>query len=73
MSVARAQAVEADVELNRISLEEDVLCEQVTSEKTIGGDQYNIINIGMQEASIWGAAGWIELVKLGAQYDVGDL
>ncbi|WP_293447231.1 sugar ABC transporter substrate-binding protein, partial [Planktotalea sp.] len=72
--VAEAYTEETGVKLNWVSLEEGVLREQVTSDTATGGGQYDIINIGMQEAPIWGAAGWIEpLNKFGADYDVDDM
>ena len=61
------------VKLNWVSLEEGVLREQVTSDTATSGGQYDIINIGMQEAPIWGAAGWIEPLNFGARYDVDDM
>ena len=72
-TVAEAYTEETGVILNWVSLEEGVLREQVTSDTATGGGQYDIINIGMQEAPIWGAAGWIEPLELGDDYDVGDL
>ncbi|AKS45763.1 sorbitol/mannitol transport system substrate-binding protein [Octadecabacter temperatus] len=72
-TVAEAYTAETGVELNWVSLEEGVLREQVTSDTATGGGQYDIINIGMQEAPIWGAAGWIEPLELSDDYDVGDL
>lgn len=71
--VAEAYTKETGVELKWVSLEEGVLREQVTSDTATGGGQYDIINIGMQEAPIWGAAGWIEELKFGAEYDVNDI
>ena len=62
--VAEAYTAETGVNLNWVSLEEGVLREQVTSDTATGGGQYDIINIGMQEAPIWGAAGWIEALEL---------
>ena len=59
-TVAEAYTEATGVTLNWVSLEEGVLREQVTSDTATGGGQYDIINIGMQEAPIWGAAGWIE-------------
>ncbi|MEM6619942.1 MAG: extracellular solute-binding protein, partial [Pseudomonadota bacterium] len=56
--VAEAYTEETGVKLNWVSLEEGVLREQVTSDTATGGGQYDVINIGMQEAPIWGAAGW---------------
>jgi len=71
--VAEAYTEETGVKLNWVSLEEGVLREQVTSDTATGGGQYDIINIGMQEAPIWGAAGWIEPLEFSADYDVGDI
>ncbi len=71
--VAEAYTEETGVKLNWVSLEEGVLREQVTSDTATGGGQYDIINIGMQEAPIWGAAGWIEPLEFGADYDVEDI
>ena len=71
--VAEAYTEETGVQLNWVSLEEGVLREQVTSDTATGGGQYDIINIGMQEAPIWGAAGWIEPLNFGADYDVEDI
>ncbi|MCG3268522.1 sugar ABC transporter substrate-binding protein [Yoonia sp. I 8.24] len=72
-TVAEAYTAETGVTLNWVSLEEGVLREQVTSDTATGGGQYDIINIGMQEAPIWGAAGWIEPLEFGADYDVDDM
>ena len=71
--VAEAYTADTGVTLNWVSLEEGVLREQVTSDTATGGGQYDIINIGMQEAPIWGAAGWIEPLEFGAEYDVDDM
>ena len=71
--VAEAYTEETGVELNWVSLEEGVLREQVTSDTATGGGQYDIINIGMQEAPIWGAAGWIEPLEFSDEYDVDDM
>ncbi len=71
--VAEAYTKKTGVKLNWVSLEEGVLREQVTSDTATGGGQYDIINIGMQEAPIWGKAGWIEPLNFGASYDVDDI
>lgn len=71
--VAEAYTKATGVKLKWVSLEEGVLREQVTSDTATGGGQYDVINIGMQEAPIWGAAGWIEPLKFGADYDIDDL
>ncbi|MEO1138427.1 MAG: sugar ABC transporter substrate-binding protein [Pseudomonadota bacterium] len=72
-SVAKAYTEETGVALTWVSLEEGVLREQVTSDTATGGGQYDVINIGMQEAPIWGAAGWIEPLEFGASYDIDDM
>ncbi|MEM6896958.1 MAG: extracellular solute-binding protein, partial [Pseudomonadota bacterium] len=72
-TVAEAYTEETGVQLNWVSLEEGVLREQVTSDTATGGGQYDVINIGMQEAPIWGAAGWIEALEFDAAYDVDDM
>nr|WP_321459813.1 sugar ABC transporter substrate-binding protein [uncultured Cohaesibacter sp.] len=71
--VAQAYTEKTGVKLNWVSLEEGVLREQVTSDTATGGGQYDIINIGMQEAPIWGEAGWIEPLNFGADYDLDDM
>ena len=71
--VAEAYTEETGVTLNWVALEEGVLREQVTSDTATGGGQYDIINIGMQEAPIWGQAGWIEPLEFGAEYDIDDM
>ena len=71
--VAEAYTKKTGVKLNWVSLEEGVLREQVTSDTATGGGQYDIINIGMQEAPIWGEAGWIEPLNFGASYDLDDM
>jgi sorbitol/mannitol transport system substrate-binding protein len=71
--VAEAYTEETGVELSWVSLEEGVLREQVTSDTATGGGQYDVINIGMQEAPIWGAAGWIEPLEFGEGYDLDDM
>jgi sorbitol/mannitol transport system substrate-binding protein len=71
--VAEAYTEKTGVKLNWVSLEEGVLREQVTSDTATGGGQYDIINIGMQEAPIWGKAGWIEPLEFGEAYDLADM
>jgi len=61
------------INMQKVAEEEGVLREQVTSDTATGGGQYDIINIGMQEAPIWGAAGWIEPLEFGPDYDVEDI
>lgn len=71
--VAEAYTAETGVKLNWVALEEGVLREQVSSDSATGGGQYDVINIGMQEAPIWGQAGWIEPLEFSAEYDIDDM
>lgn len=71
--VAEAYTAETGVALEWVALEEGVLREQVTSDTATGGGQYDVINIGMQEAPIWGQAGWIMPLEFGADYDIDDM
>jgi sorbitol/mannitol transport system substrate-binding protein len=72
-TVAEAYTAETGVQLEWVALEEGVLREQVTSDTATGGGQYDVINIGMQEAPIWGQAGWIEALNFGDDYDIDDM
>jgi sorbitol/mannitol transport system substrate-binding protein len=71
--VAEAYTAQTGVQLRWVALEEGVLREQVSSDTATGGGQYDVINIGMQEAPIWGQAGWIEPLNFGAAYDIDDM
>ena len=71
--VAETYTAYTGTKLNWVLLEEGVLREQVTSDVATGGGEYDIISIGMQEAPIWGAAGWIEPLDFGDAYDIDDL
>ena len=71
--VAEGYTEATGTKLNWVALEEGVLREQVTSDTATGGGQYDIINIGMQEAPIWGAAGWVEPLSFSDSYDVEDI
>ncbi len=57
-----------------VTLEENVLRQRVTTDITTKGGQFDIMTIGMYEAPIWGANGWlVPLDDLSAEYDVGDI
>jgi sorbitol/mannitol transport system substrate-binding protein len=62
------------IELNWVTLEENVLRERVTTDIATKGGQYDIMTIGTYEAPIWAKQGWlVSLDNLGADYDVDDL
>lgn len=62
------------IELEWVTLEENVLRQRVTTDIATKGGQYDIMTIGTYEVPIWGKKGWlVPLDKLGADYDVDDL
>lgn len=57
-----------------VTLEENVLRQRVTTDITTNGGQFDIMTIGMYEAPIWGANGWlVPLDDLSEEYDVDDI
>ena len=56
-----------------VTLEEGVLRQRVTTDISTEGGQFDIMTIGMYEAPIWGAKGWLEELKFDASYDTADL
>ena len=61
------------VKVNWVTLEEGTLRQRVTTDITTKGGQFDVMTIGMYEAPIWGARGWLEELDFGADYDVDDL
>ncbi|MDQ2705614.1 MAG: sugar ABC transporter substrate-binding protein [Pseudomonadota bacterium] len=62
------------IELNWVTLEENVLRERVTTDIATKGGQYDIVTIGNYEVPIWAKQGWLlELTQLGDNFDVDDL
>ncbi|MGB2221311.1 sugar ABC transporter substrate-binding protein [Neptunomonas sp.] len=63
-----------DIKLEWVVLEENVLRQRLTTDIATGGGQFDVMTIGMYEAPIWGAKGWLEPVgELPAEYDVDDI
>ena len=63
-----------DIELDWVTLEENVLRERVTTDIATKGGQYDIMTIGTYEVPIWSKQGWlVPLDNLGADYDADDL
>ena len=63
-----------DIQLEWVTLEENVLRERVTTDIATKGGQYDIVTIGNYEVPIWAKQGWLlPLDNLGADYDVDDL
>ena len=62
------------IELQWVTLEENVLRERVTTDIATKGGQYDVMTIGTYEVPIWAKQNWLlPLDKLGANYDVNDL
>ena len=63
-----------DIQVEWVTLEENVLRERVTTDIATNGGQYDIMTIGNYEVPIWAKQGWLlPLEKLGDKYDVNDL
>jgi sorbitol/mannitol transport system substrate-binding protein len=63
-----------DIQLEWVTLEENVLRERVTTDIATKGGQYDIMTIGTYEVPIWAKQNWlVALDGLGADYDVDDL
>jgi sorbitol/mannitol transport system substrate-binding protein len=63
-----------DIELEWVTLEENVLRQRVTTDIATRGGQYDVMTIGTYEVPIWARLGWLaQLENLGADYDVDDL
>jgi sorbitol/mannitol transport system substrate-binding protein len=63
-----------DIQLEWVTLEENVLRERVTTDIATKGGQYDVMTIGTYEVPIWAKQGWLlPLEKLGDTYDVDDI
>lgn len=62
------------IDLQWVTLEENVLRQKVTTDIATKGGQYDVLTIGTYEVPIWAKQGWLlPLDNLGADYDVNDL
>ncbi|RME15983.1 MAG: sugar ABC transporter substrate-binding protein [Alphaproteobacteria bacterium] len=62
------------IDVNWVTLEENVLRQRVTTDISTKGGQFDIMTIGMYEAPIWGKNGWlVPLNDLPPEYDVNDI
>jgi sorbitol/mannitol transport system substrate-binding protein len=67
-------AANPDIELQWVTLEENILRERVTTDIATKGGQFDVMTIGTYEVPIWAKQGWLlPLDNLGADYDVDDL
>jgi sorbitol/mannitol transport system substrate-binding protein len=62
------------IDVEWVTLEENVLRQRVTTDITTKGGQFDIMTIGMYETPIWGANGWlVPLDDLSAEYNAADI
>ncbi len=62
------------INLEWVTMEENVLRQKVTTDIATKGGQYDIMTIGTYEVPIWAKQKWlVPLDNLGANYDVDDL
>ncbi|MGR3463157.1 ABC transporter substrate-binding protein [Limimaricola sp.] len=63
-----------DIELDWVTLEENVLRQRVTTDIATRGGQYDVLTIGTYEVPIWAKQDWlVPLDDLPEDYDVDDL
>ena len=48
-----------DIKVEWVTLEENVLRQNVTTDIATGGGQYDVLTIGTYEVPIWGKQGWL--------------
>ncbi|MEO9652141.1 MAG: sugar ABC transporter substrate-binding protein [Roseobacter sp.] len=57
-----------------VTLEENVLRQRVTTDIAAKGGSFDLMTIGMYEAPIWAANGWlVPMDDLSAEYDIDDI
>jgi sorbitol/mannitol transport system substrate-binding protein len=61
------------IELEWVTLEENVLRQRVTTDIATKGGQYDVMTIGTYEVPIWAKQEWLVPLDFGADYDVDDL
>ena len=52
-----------DIELNWVTLEENVLRQKVTTDIATKGGQYDVMTIGTYEVPIWAKQGWLRAAR----------
>ena len=63
-----------DIELEWVTLEENALRQQVTTDIATGTGRFDVVSIGTYEVPIWAERGWLSaLDNLPADYDADDI
>ena len=72
--MAEFNAKYPDIQVEWVTLEENVLRQKVTTDIATKGGQFDVLTIGTYEVPIWGKQGWlVSLNDLPAEWDVDDL
>jgi sorbitol/mannitol transport system substrate-binding protein len=72
--MAEFNAKYPDIQVEWVTLEENALRQQVTTDIATQGGQYDVLTIGTYEVPIWGKQGWLEsLDDLPAEWDAKDI
>ncbi|MCE6970654.1 ABC transporter substrate-binding protein [Cereibacter sphaeroides] len=72
--MAEFNAKNPDIQVEWVTLEENVLRQKVTTDIATKGGQFDVLTIGTYEVPIWGKQGWlVSLNDLPAEYDVDDI
>ncbi|MDM8348945.1 sugar ABC transporter substrate-binding protein [Pseudomonas sp. sp1636] len=68
------EAQHPEIDLKWVVLEENVLRQRLTTDIATQGGQFDVLTIGMYEASLWGEKGWLEpMTDLPADYALDDV
>ena len=68
------EAQHPEIALKWVVLEENVLRQRLTTDIATQGGQFDVLTIGMYEAALWGAKGWLEpMSDLPADYNLDDV
>jgi len=62
-----------DIELEWVTLEENVLRQRVTTDVATNGGQYDVMTIGTYEVPIWAKQGWLTELDFDEEYDIDDI
>ncbi|PVZ19994.1 MULTISPECIES: sugar ABC transporter substrate-binding protein [unclassified Pseudomonas] len=63
-----------DIKLNWVVLEENVLRQRLTTDIATQGGQFDVLTIGMYEASLWGQKNWlVPMTDLPKAYNLDDV
>ena len=62
-----------DIQVEWVTLEENILREKVTTDIATKGGQYDVMTIGTYEVPIWGQNKWLVPLEFSDKYDLDDV